>query len=158
MSYIEQNIMVNEHVVYIAKIHWITFKWPILLVIASVPFLFFGKDLMIVSGVLFVLAIIAAIPPAINRLSSEFGITNKRVIVKVGFIRRTSLEVMLSKIEGILVDQSLMGRILNYGSITINGTGGTRDPFNNISHPLEFRKKAQEQILVVQEGKSLNIS
>ena len=61
-----------------------------------------------------------------------------------------SLEMLLNKIEGIQVNQSIFGRLLGFGSITVTGTGGTKDPFHNIAAPFEFRKKAQEQIASVQ--------
>ncbi len=71
------------------------------------------------------------------------------MIAKVGFIRRNSLEVLLNKVEGIEVDQAILGRILGFGSITISGTGGTHEPFHHIDAPLEFRKQALEQISAV---------
>jgi uncharacterized membrane protein YdbT with pleckstrin-like domain len=82
--------------------------------------------------------------PAIIRWSSEFVITNRRIIIKTGFIARNTFEMNLSKIESVNVDQSFMGRILGYGSMTIIGTGGTREAFRNIRKPLEFRKAFQE--------------
>ena len=85
--------------------------------------------------------------------TSEFGVTNKRVLVKVGFIKRHSLETLLTKVEGISVDQGILGRILGYGSIVITGTGGTKEPFHKINAPFEFRKQVQEQIATVQEAK-----
>jgi uncharacterized membrane protein YdbT with pleckstrin-like domain len=86
------------------------------------------------------------IPPWIDSLSSEFAVTNKRVLVKVGLIRRHSLELLLQKVEGIGVDQTLTGRILGYGTITVSGTGGTREAFRLISDPLEFRRQVQAEI------------
>jgi uncharacterized membrane protein YdbT with pleckstrin-like domain len=53
---------------------------------------------------------------------------------------------LLNKVESIQVNQDILGRILGYGSITVSGTGGTKDPFHKIDAPLEFRKKVQEQI------------
>jgi uncharacterized membrane protein YdbT with pleckstrin-like domain len=82
--------------------------------------------------------------PAIIRWSSEFVITNRRIIIKTGFISRRTFEMNLSKIESVNVDQTFFGRILGYGSMTIIGTGGTRESFHNISRPLEFRKAFQE--------------
>jgi uncharacterized membrane protein YdbT with pleckstrin-like domain len=82
----------------------------------------------------------------INYQYSEFGITDKRVLIKVGLIRRQSLETLLTKIESIQVNQGILGRVLNYGTLIIRGTGGTAGKYNNISNPFEFRKKVQEQI------------
>jgi len=105
-------------------------------------------------GALFLLlAILTGIASFIRYSTSEFGITNKRVLAKVGFIRRNSLEVLLSKVEGIQVNQGILGRILGFGSIVVSGTGGTKDPFHKISAPLEFRRRVQEQITAVQESR-----
>lgn len=80
----------------------------------------------------------------IDRYSNEFAITNKRIIVKTGLICRKTLELNLSKIESVNVDQSILGRMLGYGTIRIIGTGGTREEFLNISNPIELRKNFQE--------------
>lgn len=76
--------------------------------------------------------------------TSEFAITNKRIIIKVGLISRRTLEMNLNKIESVNVDQGILGRILGYGTIVVIGTGGTREPFASISNPIEFRKRFQE--------------
>ena len=75
---------------------------------------------------------------------SEFGITNKRLIIKTGILSRKTLELNLSKIESVNVNQSIFGRILGYGSIGVIGTGGTKEYFISIKNPLEFRRKFQE--------------
>jgi uncharacterized membrane protein YdbT with pleckstrin-like domain len=81
----------------------------------------------------------------INYTSSEFGVTNRRVLIKVGFVRRRSLELFLQKLEGIGVDQGILGRIFGYGTITVTGTGGTKEVFRAIAAPLEFRRMVQQQ-------------
>jgi uncharacterized membrane protein YdbT with pleckstrin-like domain len=149
MSYIEKNLMSGESVVYRSKLHWIVFCWPALLFIAAIILVIIGGSALGIGLAFFLFAILAGINSLISYLSSEFGVTNKRVIVKVGFIRRNSLEILLNKVEGIKVNQGVIGRVLDYGSIVIVGTGGTHDPLHNIREPLEFRRKAQEQI----EGK-----
>jgi uncharacterized membrane protein YdbT with pleckstrin-like domain len=156
MSYIEKNLMIGERIMYRAKLHWIVFLWPIIwFVVAVLSLTKYGNTEggKILAGIFILLAIIMGIGSQIKYSTSEFGITNKRVIVKVGFIRRNSIEVLLSKVEGIQVNQGILGRILGYGSIVVSGTGGTKDPFRKISNPFEFRKKAQEQIAAVQESR-----
>jgi uncharacterized membrane protein YdbT with pleckstrin-like domain len=153
MSYIEKNLMSGESILYRTNLHWAVFLWPVIWLVVAIM-LFSGGGRNAVLGVVFMLiAIVTGIGAFIRFSTSEFGITNKRVIVKVGWIRRNSLEVLLNKVEGIQVNQGILGRILGYGSITVSGTGGTKDPFHKISAPLEFRRKAQEQIATVQESK-----
>ncbi len=151
MSYVQKNLMTGENVIYNAKLHWIIFLWP---------GIFFLLALLSIAGgasggsvFLFLLAILSGICAYINYTTSEFALTNKRVIVKVGLIRRKSFEVLLQKIEGISVHQGLLGRILDYGTIVAGGTGGSKDPFHKICSPLEFRKNVQEQIDLVQHPK-----
>ncbi|HEX9400869.1 MAG TPA: PH domain-containing protein [Anaeromyxobacter sp.] len=82
--------------------------------------------------------------PLIERATSEFAVTNRRVIIKVGLISRRTVELKLEKIESIGVDQSIPGRIFGYGTIVVKGTGGTNEPFRGIARPLEFRKAVNE--------------
>jgi uncharacterized membrane protein YdbT with pleckstrin-like domain len=97
------------------------------------------------------IGLLLAIGPAIRYLSSEFAVTDKRVLAKHGFIERESIETLLSKIEAIGVDQGIIGRVFDYGSITITGTGGTEESFPRISQPLEFRRQIQSQVVALEE-------
>ncbi len=142
MSYIDDNLMSGEQVIYRTKLHWMVF---------GIPIIFAGITAVITLAVgyfflFFLLAIIWVVSSFISFKTSEFGVTNKRVLVKVGWIRRNSLETLLAKVEGIQVNQGILGRILNYGTIAVKGTGGTSNPFHKIEAPFEFRKKVQEQI------------
>jgi uncharacterized membrane protein YdbT with pleckstrin-like domain len=150
MSYIDENLLNGEQVVYRATLHKIIYIWPAFLVLLG---------LLAIAGsgqtalFFFVIAgIVAAICYAEFK-ASEFGITNKRVLVKVGIFSRRSVEILLTKVEGIGVNQGILGKSLDYGTIVITGTGGTKEPFNRISNPLEFRRKVQEQIAEVQVAK-----
>lgn len=118
-KYVDTHLVKGEQVVYKAQLHWIIFLTPV---------------------ALFTLWI----APAIQQATSEFAVTTKRVIIKVGLIARRTLEMNLNKIETVNVDQGIIGRILGYGSITIIGTGGTREVFHNIASPMNFRKAFQE--------------
>jgi len=82
--------------------------------------------------------------PFIEMKTDEFAVTNKRVIIKIGWISRKIFEMNHSKIESVNVDQGILGRIFNYGSITIIGSGGTKEIYYTIRDPFGFRKKVQE--------------
>jgi uncharacterized membrane protein YdbT with pleckstrin-like domain len=118
-TYVQSSLISGEQVVYEAKLHWIIF--------VSLKAIF----------TLF-------IAPLIAQKTSEFAITNKRIIIKVGLISRRTLEMNLSKIESVNVNQGILGRILGYGTIVVVGTGGTKEPFAGITDPMTFRKKFQE--------------
>ncbi len=124
-KYVNENLGKNENVFYETKLHWIIF----------VP----GAILcLILIGVFFLLE------AWIRSVTSEYVITNERIIMKDGFIKRRTLELRLSKIESVGLRQGILGRIFNYGSLVIIGTGGTRESFDNIANPAEFRKKCNE--------------
>lgn len=118
-KYVNSHLIKDESVVFETKYHWVIFLTL--------------KSLLTLT-----------IAPLLQRSLSEFVVTNRRIIIKTGFIARSTLEMNLSKIESVNVDQSVSGRIFNFGSITIIGTGGTRETFRNISKPLNFRKAFQE--------------
>lgn len=138
MGYIDQNLLSGESVVYRAKLHWIIFLWPAIFILIGI----FSEQ---TRAFFLLIGFIWAISSYINYSSSEFGVTTRRVIVKVGLVRRRSLELLLSKVEGVGVDQGVLGRILGYGTIIVTGTGGTKEPFRSISAPLEFRRVVQQQ-------------
>ena len=74
-----------------------------------------------------------------RRLTTEVAVTDRRVISKTGFIKRRTVEMHMDKVESVDVDQTILGRVLNYGDITIRGTGETLERLRMIDRPLEFR-------------------
>lgn len=144
MGFIDASLVPGEWIVYRTRLHWIIFRWVALLALLAVPAArLISNDI----GLIFlVTAGIALVPSLIKFVSSEFGVTNKRVLIKTGFISRHSLEILLEKVEGIGVDQGILGRTLGFGSIVITGTGGTRERFDTIFAPLEFRRQVQAQL------------
>jgi uncharacterized membrane protein YdbT with pleckstrin-like domain len=157
VSYVSDHLLPGERVVYRARLHWIAFRWSIFLLILAVVVAVAGQlvsasDLgdtwkLWVPALLAGLALVSALGPWIKVASSEFAVTDKRVLVKIGLLQRDSLETLLSKVEAIGVDQTLLGRMLGFGTITIVGTGGTREAFERIAAPMEFRRQVQAQIV-----------
>ena len=139
MSYVEKHLMPGEQIEYRANLHWLVFLLPILLFIPAIWLFSVGGEiakgfaLILIVGVL-----VTGLIAVIERRTSEFAVTNKRVLIKTGLIRRHSLETLLSKIEGIGVAQSILGRILGFGTIVISGTGGSKEPFHKIADPMMF--------------------
>jgi uncharacterized membrane protein YdbT with pleckstrin-like domain len=149
MGYIEQSLMQGEQIRYYTKLHWVIFISPIFLIVIGfcLAFVFSLHSAALIFGTLFFLVgILLGVPRFITYKTSEFAVTNKRVLIKVGFIRRHSLELLLQKVEGIGVDQDISGRIFGYGTIIVTGTGGTNEPFKKIANPLEFRKQVQQSL------------
>src|SRR5947207_12500054 len=158
VGYVENNLITGEAVTYRARLHWILFVKPTLiaLVIIAIGGLVFyaaesrgGLSTEAALGLWLAVLIVAAVPvlaAVINWRSAEFAVTNKRVILKTGFIQSKTEEMFLNKIESVGVDQSISGRILGFGTIVIRGTGGSLEPFHRVSSPLRFRNEIQEQI------------
>jgi uncharacterized membrane protein YdbT with pleckstrin-like domain len=144
MGYVDSNLLPNEQVTYRARLHRIIYLLPVcVLIVALVVAIIGGGWIALGVGVI---GLVLLVPPWIRSISSEFAVTNKRVLVKVGLVRRHSLELLLQKVEGIGVDQGILGRILGYGTITVSGTGGTREAFRMIARPLEFRRQVQASL------------
>lgn len=144
MSYIEKHLMNEEKIIYQTKLNWSEY-------IKGSIFVFFGLLFIVFNGFLFglLLFFIGFMYLGLTYLkikSSEFAVTNKRVLIKVGILKTQSLETMLNKIEGIHVEQGFIEKMTNSGSITVKGTGGTNNPFSNIDNPFDFRNAVNEQI------------
>jgi len=148
VAYVDKHLLTGERVVYRARQHWVIFTGPALLfVVALVPLVFSRSNTMLgMASVIAIAAVIWALARTIARLSAEFTVTNKRVVIKLGTIRRRAIEMLLSKVEEIAVDQGIGGRILGYGTLVIVGTGGSKEIFLLMADPLEFRRQVQEQI------------
>jgi uncharacterized membrane protein YdbT with pleckstrin-like domain len=147
MSYIDRHLLDGETIVFRTRLHWILFLWPVLLaaVLAVLAALVYANanGARPVAVVPIALAAALVLGAYIRRQSSDFAVTNKRVMLKVGVFSTRSIELMLGKIEAIAVDQSLAGRLLDFGDIVVTGSGGTREAFTRIEAPLDFRRAVQ---------------
>ncbi len=144
MGYVEQNLLQGEEVVFRARLHLIIFLPSA--VCALLGLLAFAASAKL-AALLLVIALLLALDQYVRLATSEFAVTNKRVLIKTGLIRRRTLELLLSKVETIGVEQGIYGRVFNYGTIVVTGTGGTKELFPVIAKPLEFRKAVQARAL-----------
>lgn len=157
MGYIDNNLMKGEEVVYKASLHWAiyipTALWlllGILMVAISV-----GEEessVMVIAIIFFVFAVFALIKAIIANVTSEFAVTNKRLILKEGLIARNTVELMLTKCEGVALEQGILGRILGYGTL-ITTTGGATNKFRKIKDPIIFRNYINSQVDEAQKSK-----
>jgi uncharacterized membrane protein YdbT with pleckstrin-like domain len=129
MSYIDDSLVPGETVLHRARVSW----W--------------SQAGLVVLGVLLLVAVVGLfflLAAWIKVHSTELAITNRRVIAKFGFIKRDTVEINLEKVEALRVEQGFWGRILNFGTILMTGTGGSIEPIPNIADPLVFRRKFME--------------
>ena len=160
MSYIEKHLIAGESVQYQTKLHWIVVLGHL------TSALFFVLVAVAILGVR--LAALKSAPPApvlywsalfcvvmaavfaavayFSRNATEMAVTNKRVIAKTGLADRRTIELLLSRVESIAVEEPPLGRILGYGTVIVRGIGGTPESFERIQNPLKFREQVQSQI------------
>jgi uncharacterized membrane protein YdbT with pleckstrin-like domain len=124
-SYIEGSLLSDETLLHQGRISlWSMF-----------PLIFFGVILTPV-----VIGLVLLVIAYIRYQTTELAITNKRVVVKTGLISRKIIEINIAKVESVEVAQSVLGRLFNFGSLSISGTGFNQAPIPNISDPMDFRK------------------
>jgi hypothetical protein len=165
MGYISKILTPNEKILFTAKVHKAVYLASIFIfLIALVMFIIslpmairvsvggtpmpettvnnlIGSSILCTSLFVFFYAILLALEATILILTTEFAVTNKRIIAKSGFIRIHTLEILLSKVESIDIKEPILGRILNFGTVTVTGTGGTKQGFRAIADPMVVRSK-----------------
>lgn len=146
MLYTQKTLLPEEKILYYTKPHYIVFYPIILWLILTIGFFTSNYKSFLIGPLLLLMSLLSCINGLINYYCSEYAITTKRILVKVGFIRRRSLEIFLDRIESIYVEQSIIGRIFGYGSVIVVGIGSTKDPFLYIPNPIEFRNRVQQQL------------
>lgn len=129
-SYIQDALIKDEKVIYTGNIS----LWSL------APIILLGILFLAFWGLGFILLLIAFI----RYKTTELAFTNKRVIAKVGFISRQTVELNISKVESIQVHQGILGRIFDFGTIIISGAGNPQAPIAGISNPMSFRRAFME--------------
>lgn len=152
-GYVEANLLPNEKVVYRGYLHWFYFLRP-LFWFALAFFLFrtgssmnanerdAGLGAVVIGVLLIFVGIFSAIAHFITYKTSEFAVTNRRVIMKQGFIRRKTMELMLGKVDSLAVDQGIFGRIFGFGTVRVT-VATEKQSFPFLANPLEFRRQVQ---------------
>lgn len=158
----------GETLLYQTRHHWIVLIGPLLVaLLLGLPGLFLvwvgmgerpemnqyamevpgGTQAFLIAGaVLVLIALITMGWGMAKRNRTEMAVTNRRVLIKTGMASRRTLDLMLSRVESIGVEETVWGRMLGFGDVIVRGTGGTPESFYQISHPQEFRRQVQHQI------------
>jgi uncharacterized membrane protein YdbT with pleckstrin-like domain len=168
MGYVDRNLVPGETLLYRTRHHWLVLVGPVVgglsLLVPGVALLLEAiavrdsaglvvgnstispKVMAIIGAILVATAVITFGYGVAKRNATEMAVTNRRVLIKTGMMSRRTLDLMLSRVESIGVEESAAGRMLGYGSVIVRGTGGTPEPFLMIAHPQEFRRAVQQQI------------
>jgi len=147
-SYVDSVLADGERIVYRAAIsHWkfvLSYLVGGLFLLAALgAYITTGNhagaalDMMAIALVIGLAVVLSAF---IRRQTTELVLTNRRLIMKRGLVSRDTVEMNLNKVESLHVNQGLMGRLLDYGDVTVVGTGASLEPLRGIARPLELRK------------------
>jgi len=146
MSYVQRVLQPGETVVYTTRLHWLVFfRAGLFAILALIAFGFaetrgdLHLPLLVLAGILAVIAFFDGAAAALRRATTEFAVTDHRIIYKRGIVGRYTIEMARAKVESVDVQQSLAGRALNYGTIIVRGTGGGLEPIRNVESPLRLR-------------------
>jgi uncharacterized membrane protein YdbT with pleckstrin-like domain len=146
--YIDEILQPGEKVLYSTNAHWVFYLSAIAAWLVAAALVVLSRLTSTDSIILLCLASAAVVAIAalywtvkawFHRLTTETDVTNRRVVHKTGFIKRRTFEMALDKVESVDVNQSIMGRILNYGNVTIMGVGEGKETITTIAEPLAFR-------------------
>ena len=149
MRYVTRVLQPGEAVVYATKLHWFLYWRAIFLliicIILAIAAWYTAADHNIslafgIAAVIFaLLGLSSALRAFIRRAATELAVTDQRVIYKTGLLARHTLEMNRARVESVTVDQTFLGRIFGYGTVTVRGVGSAFEPIRNISDPLTFR-------------------
>ena len=144
MSYVDDHLNPGEVVVHRTTLHPVIFVSGGLLALPGLLFLT-DSGLAWIGGFFLFIAAIVLLIAWLRYSNSEFAVTTTRVIMKVGWLSTRSVELQLAKVEAIAVNQDLLGRVLDFGTLVVGGTGGTKEAFPLIQDPIAFRQAVQYQ-------------
>ncbi len=161
MSYVDENLIAGEKVEYRTRLHWVAMRWMWLAGAAAAALavallggsisMIGGKsghtEVVAVAGLFLVLVAGGCFAfGLVLRNATELAVTSRRVMVKSGIFERKTFEMPLSRVESVSVAETMMGRMLGYGTVMVRGTGGTPESFELVGNPLQFQKHVQQQI------------
>ncbi len=146
MSYVQNILQPGEKLLLTGRVHWIGFWRALVCFALTFTLLLFqpsppGFRLVFEAASIFLggLGLAFGIRVAFVRWGTEIAVTDRRVIYKRGVIARHTAEINMDKVETVLVEQSLLGRLLNYGAVSIRGSGASIETLRNIAHPIALR-------------------
>ena len=152
MSYVQRVLQPGEVLIYRTRLHWLIYARPVVLLVAALVVFGFAETrtdlhlpLLVLAGLLAAIGILDGAAAALRRVTTELAVTDHRVIYKRGIIGRYTIEMARAKVESVDVQQGIMGRALNYGTVLVRGTGGSLEPFRDVEDPIRFRSAITAQ-------------
>ncbi len=149
MSYVDRILQPGETIACRARLHWIVYWRGIALMILAAGIAVTGgvqrdhtvqQVLLVLAGLALLAAIVFVLQAWIGNVTTEIVVTDRRIFYKTGLIGRSTVEMNLAKVESVLVEQSLLGRMLDYGTLIVRGVGAEIEPVRNLAAPLDFHR------------------
>lgn len=155
MAYVEKILLPDERIIYAATLHWVIYLHG-LLITASAGFVGhfskiflsiafgdqlagqFAKPVSAISMVVVLVGALLLLFAYLRQTSTEIVVTNKRLIAKYGIVSRATFEILVNRITGANFDQSVMGRMMGFGTVLVHGAGGEISPIDNVADPQLF--------------------
>jgi uncharacterized membrane protein YdbT with pleckstrin-like domain len=144
MSYIAKILQPGERVVHVGRLHWVMYLPSIVLLciglaVFMIPTTENRSPIYVISALLVLSAAVSAFLAWFKQFTTEIAVTDRRIIYKTGFISRETAEMNMQRVETVAVEQSIVGRVLNYGTVDIRGTGAGIEDLKMIADPLALR-------------------
>lgn len=143
-GYVARVLQPGEQILHQGRVHWIVFAAPVALTFGSFVILIPLSQAIPLLQPVAIVALLAGgvgvVLALLRQLTDELTVTTHRVVAKFGFISRTTFELRHEQIEGVQVYQSILGRLLGYGTVAVTGTGGLVAPVPMIDSPVLFRQ------------------
>jgi len=170
-AYVKRSMQDDELVRYTAQLHWIVYHAGVFITLFGafvghfLPVLvndFLGEDYSVflsapikyISIMIIVIGALQLLISFIRQISTELVVTDQRVIAKHGLISTTSYELMMTKVEGATIDQTILGRIFGYGTLMVKGTGGGISPIDHVAKPFFFHAALMDSLQEVQSSEN----
>lgn len=155
MSYLDKILQPGERVLVTGRLHWVIFLPALLLLIAAIAVAIWtalssldpGQQIVVYAfaGVLLAAGAVIFVARLVTRWTMQFAVTNHRIVVKRGLLSLHTIEMNVDKVESVDVDQTILGRMLGFGTVTVHGTGARWDPISLVADPLRFRNAITSQ-------------
>jgi uncharacterized membrane protein YdbT with pleckstrin-like domain len=145
MSYVAKVLQPGEHVVHIGRLHWLMYVPALLifciaLIVLAIPSAPENRVIIYsISGVLVLIAALSGFRSWFRQFTTEIAVTDRRIIYKTGFIARHTAEMNMHRVETVAVEQGILGRMLDYGTVHIRGTGAGIENLTMVAQPLTLR-------------------
>jgi uncharacterized membrane protein YdbT with pleckstrin-like domain len=155
MSYIQKTLLPDERIMYWSQLHWVIYlkgltitifgglvgfnsEWLLATLVGPQMAHSYFKGLAACALGIVVIGVFFLLRAYVRQTTTELAVTNRRIIAKYGFISRTTFEIMISRITGANFDQTVVGRIMGFGTILVHGAGGEVSPIDLVADPERF--------------------